>query len=200
MSFSETFGCIVQRVKHKDDAAMCELIKLHIDEFERYASNLVGPSLQAYLDPADAVQTVSVILWLGIRSGQFTVSTSDQFIALAKTLLRRHIARCWRKARKERTARFDESMIETVADQDLYFTARPTSQASDKCLEIDELLDRFLGQIDETDQHLIKMRFLGFTTKEVAKRLQLDPGCLRMRLVRIRRRFWIFWQKRLVST
>jgi RNA polymerase sigma factor (sigma-70 family) len=183
----QDFTALVERVKQRDDGAMCRLIEQYGTEMLRFAEKLVGQALQAHLDAADAVQTVQVTLWVGIRTGRFSVPTPDHFLALAKVLLRRHIARCWRKAKNEMARTLEGRLIDTMSDQD--FSSAFKSAEPQNHMEVDELLERFLSQVDEIDQQLVKMRFLGYTTSEAANRLQLDSGFLRVRLGRLRQRF-----------
>ena len=55
--------------------------------------------------------------------------------------------------------------------------------------EFDDLVEHFLAQLGDMDRQLIKLRFQGFTTADAARRLNLDPGFLRVRLGRLRKRF-----------
>lgn len=192
MIATDNYAVMVERIQQGDDSAMCGLIDMHGMEMKRMASGLVGKALQSHLDADDAVQTVHVAMWVGIRTKRFDVPTSDHFLALARTLLRRQVARFWRKAKSQRTTCLDGSLIDTICDQDLSAAAQPEPQQT---LEVDEFLERFLGRLDETDQQLVKMRFLGYKTSEAARRLNLAPGYLRMRLIRLRQRFAHLWRK-----
>jgi len=187
----QDYTTLVERVKLRDDGAMCKLVELFGGRMTRIAEKLVGPALQAKLDADDAVQTVQITMWVGIRTGRFTVPTPEHFVALAKILLRRHIARFWRKAKNEMTSTLDGALMDTVSDRDLA-TAFKAAEPQQN-IEVDELLERFLCQIDEIDQKLVKMRFLGYTTSEAANHLQLDSGFLRVRLGRLRQKFASLW-------
>jgi RNA polymerase sigma factor (sigma-70 family) len=185
------FLVLLQRIKNRDDGAMCKLIEYYGGAMERLAEKLIGPALQSHLDPADAVQTVQLTLWVGIRTGQFVVPSPSHLLALTKTLLRRHIARYWRKVKSEMASTLSSSMIETVVERDLSAALREAEQH--RKLDVDEFLEQFLTQIDEIDQQLVKMRFHGYTTAEAAENLQLDPGFLRVRLSRLRIKFANLW-------
>jgi RNA polymerase sigma factor (sigma-70 family) len=188
---SKDFNDLVEQIKGQNDGAMCQLVKVYGPTMERIAEKLIGPALQAQLDPADIVQNVQVTLWVGIRSGRFSVPTPHQFLALAKTLLQRRIARYWRKVKLEMASTVDGKLLGTISDDDLSGLFNVTK--NDQALDVDEILERFLSRVDETDRQLIRMRFLGYTTAEAAQALQLDAGFLRVRLGRLRRRFANLW-------
>jgi RNA polymerase sigma factor (sigma-70 family) len=188
---SSDFRDLVDQIKNRDDGAMCRLVKVYGPTMERIAAKLVGQTLQAQLDPADAVQNVHVTLWVGIRSGRFDVPTPEHFLALAKTLLRRHVARYWRKVKLEMMSTMDGRLMETLPDQDLSAVLQEAEK--EKRLEVDEILERFLCQVDSIDQQLIKMRFHGYSTADAARALKLDPRFLRVRLSRLRLRFANLW-------
>ena len=161
---TKDFLDLIEQIKNRDDGAMCQLVKAYGPAMERIAGKLVGQALQAQLDPADVVQNVQITLWVGIRSGQFNVRTPVQFLALAKTLLRRQMARHWRKIKTEMTSTVDGQLIGTLPDQDV--SALLNRAEKNQSLEVDEILERFLSQVDEIDKQLIKMRFRGYTTAE----------------------------------
>lgn len=182
---------LVERIKKRDDGAMCRLVKVYGPAMERIAEKLIGQPLQSQLDPADVVQNVQVTLWVGIRSGRFSVPTPKHFLALAKLLLRRHIARCWRKAKLEMASTVEGRLNGTVSDQHISLLCK--EPAKEKSLEVDEILKDFLERVDEIDQQLIRLRFRGYTTAEAARALKLTPGFLRVRLGRLRMRFAKLW-------
>jgi RNA polymerase sigma factor (sigma-70 family) len=188
---SKEFLSLIEKIRSRDDGAMCILVKVYSRAMEQTAAKLIGPALQSQLDPADVVQHVQVTLWVGIRSGRYTLPTPGHFLALANSLVRRRIARQWRKIKLEMSSTVDGRLIDTHPDSDFsdYFSA----PASEQRLEVDEVLERFLSQVDEVDQQLIRMRFRGLTTAEAARALDLDPGFLRVRLGRLRQRFTNLW-------
>jgi RNA polymerase sigma-70 factor (ECF subfamily) len=185
------FGTLIDRIKAGDDGAMCELVERYGATLERMAEQMVGRVLQPHVDGADAVQAVTITLWVGIRTGRFNVPTPDHFLALAKTLISRQIARYWRSVKTEMAAKVDTSMAETLTDRDL--NAALKDAEPEKAMEVDELLDKCLSHMDEIDQRLVKLRFEGYTTSEAADSLQLDSGFLRVRLGRLRRKFANLW-------
>ena len=184
---SERFTQLVQRVKTGDDAAMTELMEEYSEPLRRAACLMIGKALRSQLDSVDLVQSVQIILWLGLRTGKFSVATPENLLALAKTLLRRKVARYWRSVKTPLATISDVSLIDTVVDQALFpIRQEPTP---DQSSEFDDLVEYFLEQLGDTDRQLIKLRFQGFSTADAARHLNLDPGFLRVRLGRLRKRF-----------
>jgi RNA polymerase sigma factor (sigma-70 family) len=188
---TEDFASLVKRVRQGDDAAMGKLIERYGAGMQRLAQQLIGRQLRAHLDALDLVQTVQITLWMGIRSGRFMVPTPESLFALVKTLLRFQVARHWRAAKNEMTATVESNLNATVVDERLL--SAPKEKDPHERMEFDELLEQFLGQLDDVDQRLVRLRFQGCTTAEAAKYLQVDPGYLRVRLGRLRKKFVGFW-------
>ena len=131
-------------------------------------------------------------MWVGIHTGRFDVPNPDQFLALAKTLISRQVARYWRKVKSEMAVK-DISMAETLTDGDLFVAFSEPQPGTE--MEIDELLEKVLSQIDGIDRRLVMMRFQGYTKSEAAASLQVDSGFLRVRLGRLRRKFADLWTR-----
>jgi RNA polymerase sigma factor (sigma-70 family) len=181
------FGQLVQRVKTGDDSAMTDLMEEYSEPLRRTAAQLIGKALRSQLDSADLVQSVQIILWLGLRTGKFSVATPDNLLALARTLLRRKVARYWRTVKAPVTTISDVSLIDTVVDQAI-FPLRHESNPQESS-EFDDLVEHFLEHLGDLDRRLVKLRFQGFSTAAAARQLKLDPGFLRVRLGRLRKRF-----------
>jgi RNA polymerase sigma-70 factor (ECF subfamily) len=184
------YSSLIDRIKAGDDGAMSQLIKQYGPTMERIAEQMVGRLLQAHVDAQDIVQAVSVTLWLGIQTETFHVPSPDHLLALAKTLLSRQVARHWRMLKNEVAVKVDSSLADTVPDRDLSAAFKEA-----EIVRVDELLNKFLAQMDAVEQRLVTMRFHGRTTAEAAKELGLDPGFLRVRLGRLRQRLGKLWDQ-----
>lgn len=174
----------MERVKSGDDAAMSQLMTTYSEPMRRTAHKLIGKSLQSHLDSVDLVQSVQITLWMGLRTGKFSVGKPENLLSLANTLLRRKVARHWRNL-KTRITISDTVLGDTWIDQAVY----PPGQEPTPKLEFDDLVESFLEQLGDLDRQLLKLRFKGYSTAEAARQLNLDPGFLRVRLGRLRKRF-----------
>ena len=180
----QEFYHLMDRVRAGDDAAMSHLMVAYSEPMRRTAQKLIGKALQSHLDSVDLVQSVQITLWMGLRTGKFSITRPENFVALANTLLRRKVARHWRNL-KTRITISDTMLGDTWVDQAVY---PPTPEPTPK-LEFDDLVEGFLDQLGDLDRQLLKLRFRGLSTAEAARQLNLDPGFLRVRLGRLRKRF-----------
>ncbi|MFO0801578.1 MAG: sigma-70 family RNA polymerase sigma factor [Gemmataceae bacterium] len=156
----------------------------------KYAQGLVGSAMRAQVDADDIVQSTLLTLWLGVKAGKFKAPTIASLAALVRMLLRRQVARYWRKAKTQ------PKLIQNVQDpstcETVEYDIEPTSKESSGPLQkaqFEDMLDNFLGELSETDKILVQLRFRGFTTTDAGQLLELDPGLLRMRLIRLREKF-----------
>jgi RNA polymerase sigma-70 factor (ECF subfamily) len=181
------FAQLVNRVKAGDDSAMTQLTESLGPTMRRMARELIGKSLQSHLDSDDLVQSVQLVLWLGLRTGKFPFVSTENLFGLVRTLLRRQVARYCRSAKPHMSRTIDAKLGNTLADVNLWAVANDDEPA--KATELDDLVEHFVSQLAELDQRLIKLRLQGFSTADAARRLRVDAGLLRVRLGRLRKRF-----------
>lgn len=190
------FAGLVDRVKAGDDLAMAQLMKQYEGALLRTARALIGRNLQSSLDSEDLVQSVQMVMWVGLRTGKFSLPTPQQWLGLAKVLLKRKVARHCRSIQPQAHPALDAALRDTVTDMAI-FTPPAVNDPGEQA-EFDDLVENFLSRLDGLDRELVKLRFEGHSTAEVARRLNLDAGVLRVRLGRLRKRFGDF--RNLLST
>jgi RNA polymerase sigma factor (sigma-70 family) len=183
-----TIADLTALVEKGKDEAMGELARRCVPAMLRYAKRLLGIPLRAQLDAEDVVQSTLITMWLGIRTGKFALPTPQSLSALARTLLRRQVARHWHKAKAEMNATQDSAMTDTVPDRPLMPIA-PAEDGPREMAEFEDLMETFLSKLTETDRQLVTLRFRGFTTAKAAVFLHMEPGRLRIRLSRLRAKF-----------
>lgn len=189
------FAQLVDRVKAGDDLAMAELMQQYEGALLRTARALIGRNLQSSLDSVDLVQSVQMTLWLGLRTGKFSLPTPNQWLGLAKVLLKRKVARHCRSIQPQAQT-LDIALMDTLPDTAI--SPPPAENDPSRLAEFDDLVENFLRRLDGLDRELMKLRFEGHSTAEVARRLHLDAGVLRVRLGRLRTRFGEF--RKLLTT
>src|SRR5262245_12741157 len=91
------FAVLLSRARWGDAEAVSELCRQYEPRLRVVARVLLGPALRPVLDSMDLVQSVHRSLLVGIREDKFTIATLENLIALALTLLRRKVARQWRR-------------------------------------------------------------------------------------------------------
>lgn len=190
---AQGYAALMECVRAGDDEAMGELIERYGPAMEQTARQLIGPTLQSQFDATDLVQSVQITLWVGLWTGRFSLPTPECLLALTRILLRRQVARHWRKAKSELSRSQDVGLDETSADRDRRASSQETDQ--EPGTDFNDLLEHFLGQLDSTDRRLVKLRVQGHTIAAAARLLNLQPGCLRMRMARLRTKFAGFFQE-----
>jgi RNA polymerase sigma-70 factor (ECF subfamily) len=182
---AEDFQLLLQRVRLGDDAALTELARCYEPEVRLTARVLLGRALRCHLDSIDLVQSVHHTLLLGLRENKFAIAGPQQLLGLAVTLVRRKVARHWRKLKRQR--RTDE--IETTdLEAGLLGTLPSTEIDPAESAQNADLLAQLDRHLDTKDRQLVELRLQGCSTAEAARRLGLDPDVLRVRLSRLRRR------------
>jgi RNA polymerase sigma-70 factor (ECF subfamily) len=179
------FTGLLARARGGDSAALAELVRQYEPEVRVVARVLLGPALRPYLDSLDLVQSVHRSLLLGLRHGKVDVSSSERLIALAVTMVRRKIARQWRRHQRQKRADFEGdvgSLARKLAELS-HSAADPAAAA-----QLHDSLCHLCDQLDDAERQMLGLRLQGYSTAEVARRLGLDADVLRVRLSRLRQR------------
>ena len=114
------FSELVSAICAGNDAAMAQLMEHYRPAMCRVARQYISRTLQTQLDSVDLVQSVQVLLWLGLRTGKFSVDSPQGLLSLAKTLLQRKVARYCRNAKPHLNATIEGSLEDTLIDQALF--------------------------------------------------------------------------------
>ena len=145
---------------------------------------LLGPALRTHFDSLDLVQSVHRSLLVGLRHQQFDISSPEKLIALANTIVRRKVARKWRRAltleRIERRLSGSDSLENTLcalsqADND------PAKEA-----EYHDQIRKICEHLNADERRMLEMRLAGSTSGEVAAELGIHMVALRVRWHRLR--------------
>ena len=165
---------------------MSELCRQYEPRLRVVARVLLGPALRPALDSMDLVQSVHRSLLLGIRDEKFDVSTPENLIALAVTLLRRKVARQWRRQRRQRRGIGGRSSVDLLPAILADLTTPEAGPA--ETAQYHDQLEQLCRQLDATERHIMALRIDGYTTAEIAEQLGLNHVTLRVRLTRLRER------------
>jgi RNA polymerase sigma-70 factor (ECF subfamily) len=183
---ADDFAALVARVRLGDEEALAVLVKSYEAEVRLAARVLLGRSLRSHLDSADLVQSVHRSLILGLRCDTITLSSPEQLLGLAVTMVRRKVARHWRRLRRQKRLDVTAADTQGVADA---LTSR-SSPAVDPAREAQyrDAVAYLFRNLQEEDRQLVQLRLQGCSTAEAARRLGVDGDVLRVRLSRLRRR------------
>ena len=91
----------MERAANGDSDAQRQICLQYERQVIIVARVLLGPLLRPHLDTVDVMQSVHRSMLVGLRDQKFDVSSPDKLIALACTIVRRKVARGWRKHRRQ---------------------------------------------------------------------------------------------------
>ncbi len=183
---AQSFSVLFRRAREHDPQAMSELCRQYEPRLRIVARVLLGPALRPALDSMDLVQSVHRSLLIGIREEKFDVSTPENLIALALTLLRRKVARHWRRSQRQIRLHSGGSSLDLLPTILAELTTRETDPA--EMAQYHDQVKQLCHQLDATERQVLALRLDGYTTGEIAQRLQLNHITLRVRLTRLRER------------
>lgn len=183
---TDDFAALMARAAEGDPAAQDLLCRHYEAKVRVVARVLLGPALRPYLDSVDLVQSVHRSLLLGLRDEKFDISSPEKLVALASTIVRRKVARNWRKHRRQQriVPRETDSrpLVQELLDLSVH-DADPSAAAQYR-----EQMERLCQTLNATERRMLAMRLDGYTTAEVAQELGLHPVALRVRWTRLRQR------------
>ncbi len=189
------FNEMLQRARLGDQTAMARLVEQYEPEVRIVARVRLGGPLRPYLDSVDLVQSVHRSLMMGLRNDRFDISSPEKLVALAMTIVRRKIARHWRKL--QRQSRLSGVVTPDELPNVMAALASPAADAEIQT-DVTDQLQQLFHRLDEKEQRIIMLRFEGHRTAEVAKMIGMEPDHLRVKLLRLRRRIkdlnvWADW-------
>jgi len=180
------FATLLQRAAANDTAAQAQLCQHYEPKVRIVARVLLGPALRSHFDSMDLVQSVHRSLLVGLRDQKFDISTPEKLIALASTIVRRKVARKWRRERRQvRLASNPHDSAGLV--QTLSSLSSPDADPA-KLAEFNDQIERLCQSLSETERRMLELRLEGYTSPEVAQQLGIHAVALRVRWTRLRKR------------
>lgn len=175
------FDELLARARSGDADAIEQLARLYEPDLRIAARVHLGSALRPYLDSMDLVQSVHRSLMVGLHNNKFAVNDPRSLLALALTMVRRKVARQWRRHRRQ-----VRSKVEQPADVLATLCRRSVNPAQEA--EVRDALARLWRELDDDDRAFLELRLEGLSTAEAAVRLSKTPESLRVRLHRLRKR------------
>jgi RNA polymerase sigma-70 factor (ECF subfamily) len=169
-----------------DPQAMASLVEKYEPEVRMVARVRLGSALRPYLDSVDLVQSVHRSLMMGLRGNQYDITSPEKLVALATAIVRRKVARNWRKLQRQQRPFQEAAPNESVIDAFALLQSKEADPHATAALR--DQLERIFAELDPVDQRLMRLRMEGHSTADAAVLLKLDPDVLRVRLSRLRRR------------
>jgi len=180
---ADAFAGLVARARGGDREAMARLVGEYEPKVRLVARTLLGPALRPYLDSLDLVQSVHRSLLLGLRHDKFDIATPEDLLALAVTLVRRKVARQWRRLRRRAAGAAETTDLAAV----LTSLSNPGDDPA-RAAEFDDQVRQLCSQLSEVEGRLLDLRLRGHRLAEIAADLGLSDVALRVRLTRLRQR------------
>jgi RNA polymerase sigma-70 factor (ECF subfamily) len=183
---ADDFASLLARARQWDQAALAELVRRYEPEVRRVAHAQLGPALRPYLESMDLVNSVHRSLLLGLRQNKFALSAQENLVALAVVMVRRKIARHWRKVQKEHQQLGHK--VDVLEVEEILTSLSESLDDPARAAEHRDQIRQLFRELDPTDQQLVKLRLEGASTAQTARTLGLDADVLRVRLSRLRKR------------
>lgn len=178
------FATLLARARAGDKAALDQLVREYEPKLRLVARVLLGPAMRPYLDSVDLVQSVHKSLLLGLRDRKLAPKTPEHLLALALTLVRRKVARHWRRLqRQQRISGGGAAALPEVlatlsrAQDDPALVAQFRDQVKQLC-----------RNLNDAERRLLELRLDDYTPAECAAELGLSAVAFRVRLTRLRQR------------
>jgi RNA polymerase sigma-70 factor (ECF subfamily) len=177
------FATLLARARAGDRVALDKLAREYEPKLRLVARVLLGPAVCPYLDSVDLVQSVHKSVIIGLRDQKFTPDTPDDLLALALTMVRRKVARHWR--RQQRLSG------DAATSPDLAGLLTPLSRPQEDPVQAAAFRDQvgqFCRNLSDAERRLLELRLQGYSPAECAAELGLSPVAFRVRLTRLRQR------------
>jgi RNA polymerase sigma-70 factor (ECF subfamily) len=182
----EPFASLLARARQEDPEALAQLVRQYESRVRLVARVLLGPALRPYLDTVDLVQSVHRTLMLGMRGDKHDISSPEKLVALALTLVRRKVARQWRRVQRQR--RLGGGPADSGNLPELLLSLHSTEADPASAAQFNDALRHLCASLDAAEQRILELHLQGYRTAEIAAEMGLNPVALRVRLTRLRQR------------
>jgi RNA polymerase sigma-70 factor (ECF subfamily) len=181
----EQFQTLLRQASDGDRQAQATICDQYQQQVLIVARVLLGPLLRPHLDSVDILQSVHKSLLAGLRGDKFDISSPEKLVSLACSMVRRKVARKWRKHRRQ--SRFETGTSSQSLQQSLSALVRD-EQSTDQKVELADQIAKLHENLTPIERIMLERRLDGFTTGEVAAELQINPVAVRVRWTRLRQR------------
>src|SRR5262245_55042232 len=166
------FAAVLARARGGDREALDHLTREYEPKLRLVARVLLGPALRPYLDSVDLVQSVHKSVLLGLRDRKYDLDNSENWLALALTLVRRTVARQWRRLQRQKRV-----SGETSAGADLAGVLTALSRPQDdpaRAAQFADQVAQLCRSLNDAERRLIDLRTQGYSPAECAAELRLS--------------------------
>jgi RNA polymerase sigma-70 factor (ECF subfamily) len=143
------FSALLARARTGDAEALGELVRTYESEVRIVARVLLGPALRPHLDSLDLIQSVHRSLMAGLRQEKFDISTPENLVALALTMVRRKVARKWRQVQRQQRLSTGPGGADDLVNMLAGLSSREVDPAN--AAEINDAVQRLCADLSEPD-------------------------------------------------
>jgi RNA polymerase sigma factor (sigma-70 family) len=179
------FLTLIALARAGDNDAMARLIQDYEPKVRVVARAMLGPVLRPYLDSADLVQSVHKSLMLGLRGDKFVLSRPEDLLGLTLTLVRRKVARHWRRLRRQQQG---GRANDEIGLAELLRSLTSPHEDPARAAEFNDQLHELCRHLSPDDRRMLEMRLDGYTFPEIGDVLGVHSVALRVRMTRLRQR------------
>lgn len=171
--------------KAGDQEAARELFDRYVDRLVGLARRRLSQKLAGRVDPEDIVQSVFRTFFGRIKDGQFEIANQDDLckllmrITVHKTLRQVAFHQAGKRAASQETPQGDHAHERLMALLD----HEPTPDAAVAFLD---QLEHFMSKMKDEDREILELRLQGYSSEEIAKKLDTYDRKVRRVLERIR--------------
>lgn len=182
----EAFDVLLGQARQGNADALEQLVQQYEFKVRLVARYLLGPALRPHLDSLDLVQSVHRTLMLGLRENKFDISTPEQLVALALTLVRRKAARQWRRLQRQK--RLDAGPAETGNLAEVLTSLSRSHDDPARAAQLNDQVRHLCAGLEEPDRRRLELRLHGHSPAEIAGQLGQTANAIYVRLSRLRER------------
>ena len=180
------FASLIERARGQDREAMEALCEKYEAKVRVVARVLLGPALRPHLDSVDLVQSVHRTLMLGLQDDKYDISSPEKLIALATTIVRRKVARHWRKLQRQHRLSTGATADATLPELLTNLSSTETDPA--RAADFRDQVEQLCQCLSDVELQILRARADGYTTAEIADQLGINHTTLRVRMTRLRER------------
>lgn len=178
------FRRLLDEARNGDDAAMHQLIMRYESEVRLVARHQLSSALRPHMDSMDVVQSVHGTLITGLRQGKHDILTPENLVGLAVTMVRRKVIDHWRHLKRQQRLSRGGTTKDSVCD--LFVSLQSQEDDAESSVALRETVEKLIVDLNESEQQLIELRLLGYSTAEAAREMGQNADVLRVRLSRLR--------------
>ena len=183
MSVSDSFAVLMDRLRSGEDEAAREV-------FARFAGRLMGLArrhldarLAVKVDPEDVVQSAYKSFFVRQREGGLEVGTWDNLWGVLTMITLR---KCADRANYHLAGRRDATREHAPTASGVWPEAIDREPSPEEAAELEEAVTGLLGALDPADRPVLELSLQGYTTQEIAERLDRPERTVRRLRERVR--------------